>query len=189
MPGHWTQYQEVATCSESLSPQSCLQCHFRCASTSRTYPGQSVGCDSDTIGFPFCQPLWHSKPSQSVKMTLWLTWWPTWRWTRWLTWRWTWWLFDLKLTQLAHLLRFCKSISPSSSMNLSPTLLPLQGGWAHKRRACTSVWLDDPSNNQNSALKYLKSVTPWTIISSMWSTLPTEFVALHTYRPPSLYVT
>ena len=32
-------------------------------------------------------------------------------------------------------------------------------------------------------------VRPWTIISSMWSTLPTEFVALHTYRPPSLYVT
>ena len=78
-------------------------------------------------------------------MTLW---WLTW----WLTWRWTWWLIDLKLTQLAHLLRFCKSISPSSSMNLSPTLLPLQGGWAHKRRACTSVWLDDPSNNQNSEI-------------------------------------
>ena len=94
-----------------------------------------------------------SEPSQSVETTLWwLTWWPTWRWTRWLTWRWTWWLFDLKLTQLAHLLRFCKSISPSSSMNLSPTLLPLQGGWAHKRRACTSVWLDDLSNNQNSEI-------------------------------------
>ena len=32
-------------------------------------------------------------------------------------------------------------------------------------------------------------ISPCTIISSTWSTLPAEFVALHMYRPPSLWVT